>query len=700
VNPHHEGSILGLTLGLLRLASTIANYDGTNTATANTTTTISRDALNRLTGITDPTALTTTTTYDGLSDRTELQSPDAGTSTDTYDAAGNRLVHTDAKSVVSTSAYDALNRLVSTSYAVTTANVSYTYDEANSVTGCSTSNPIGRLTRIIENTVTTAFCYDARGNTIAKRQVTSSFTDITSYSYTAANRLSGVSAPDHTATMYTFNSDGRISGVQVTPAGSTTAPPTVVSAIAYLPFGPISGYTLGNSQSIARAYDANYRLTDLTSPALALHFARDAMGNIVALGNTAGASPATETYSYDPLYRLLAVTEASGTVLASYTYNGTGDRLSKTATGLATGAYLYTTGTHRIASIGNAARTNDADGNTTASVIGGNTYGFGYNGRNRLTVTQLNSSTVGTYTYNAQGERIGKVATSPLAVTERYAYDERGHLIGEYGTTNRDYVWIDGLPVAVVDNTVTGGVTSSAVNYVTADQLNTPRVVTNSAGTVIWSWAYQGNPFGEQSPTSTAGYVLNLRYSGQYYDAESGTNYNMYRNYEPAIGRYQQSDPIGLTGGISTFAYVAGNPLNLADPTGLDPGQGALPVVPTITAVDQPPTITAVGEPPTITPASGQTEAATPTGQGFQNGGPGNAIEVSPEATGGIIVGVVGGVLGSVLGPAGTIGGAAAGTYLGSYIGDNYNNPNSYIPMVMQNTGQGSDASLHAIENP
>ena len=54
------------------------------------------------------------------------------------------------------------------------------------------------------------------------------------------------------------------------------------------------------------------------------------------------------------------------------------------------------------------------------------------------------------------------------------------------------------MPVAVIDNAINGRVTTSTVNYVTDDQLGTPRAVTNSAGTVIWSWAYQGNPFGEQ----------------------------------------------------------------------------------------------------------------------------------------------------------------------------------------------------------
>jgi RHS repeat-associated protein len=338
-----------------------------------------------------------------------------------------------------------------------------------------------------------------------------------------------------------------------------------VQQITYLPFGPMTSYRL-NNQIITRSYDANYALTDITSAALNLHFARDPLGNIIAEGNTAGASPAVESYSYDPLNQLKAITQGSTTV-ESYSYNPTGDRLSKTAAGLATGTYLYTNGTHQLASINGIPRANDANGNTTGSVVGGNTYGFGYNGRNRMTVVQANGATVGTYLYNALGQRIQKTTTAPTATTQRYFYDEQSHVIGEYtvGGSNRDTIWLGDMPVATVDTTGS----TSVVNFVIGDGLGTPRVVIDGTGTAIWSWAYLGNPFGEQQPTSN-GYVLNLRFPGQYYDAESGTNYNVNRNYESATGRYLQSDPMGLAGGISTYTYVGNSPLGYIDPLGLN----------------------------------------------------------------------------------------------------------------------------------
>ena len=528
--------------------------------TANTKTVYTYDALDRVTQVTDPSGLSATYQYDGLSDPTSTTSPDTGLTARTFDAAGNVLTATDAKGITVTYTYDAQDRRLSASYADSTQNIVYHYDEPNSTTGCSTSYPIGRLTRIIENTVTTVYCYDPRGNVIQKQQITAAGTDATGYSISNGGRLSGIVYPSGSLVSYTRDGDGRIQSIGVTlPSGAAS---TAVSGVTYQPFGPVSGYTLGNGQTIARTYDANYRLTDLTSPAFNLHVARDAMGDITAIGNAPGANPATETYAYDPLYRLLSVTEASGSVLEGVTYNATGDRLTKTGSGLDTGTYTYTSGTHQLNAVGNNAFSTDADGNTTAMTQAGSTYGFGYSDRNRMTVAQIAGATVGSYVYNALGQRIQKVASS---ATERYDYNEGSQMLGEYGATNRDYIWLGGIPVANVD---TSG-TTSTIAYVTADQLGTPRGISSGSGTTEWQLPYQGNPWSEVEPTSN-GYTYNLRSPGEYADAETGTNDNINRTRSPSLGRFAQSDPSGLNGGISTYAAVNNNPLTYIDPNGLD----------------------------------------------------------------------------------------------------------------------------------
>jgi RHS repeat-associated protein len=62
---------------------------------------------------------------------------------------------------------------------------------------------------------------------------------------------------------------------------------------------------------------------------------------------------------------------------------------------------------------------------------------------------------------------------------------------------------------------------------------------------------------------------INLRFAGQYFDAETGLHYNYHRYYDPATGRYLTPDPIGLEGGINPYAYSENNPINYVDPYGL-----------------------------------------------------------------------------------------------------------------------------------
>ena len=103
--------------------------------------------------------------------------------------------------------------------------------------------------------------------------------------------------------------------------------------------------------------------------------------------------------------------------------------------------------------------------------------------------------------------------------------------------------------------------------YVHTDQLGTPRKLTDPTGAVVWDASL--TPYGlEDSIAGTE--TLDSRFPGQWADAESGLNYNYFRDYDPTLGRYIQSDPIGLRGGLNTYAYVGGNPLSRFDLFGLD----------------------------------------------------------------------------------------------------------------------------------
>jgi RHS repeat-associated protein len=101
------------------------------------------------------------------------------------------------------------------------------------------------------------------------------------------------------------------------------------------------------------------------------------------------------------------------------------------------------------------------------------------------------------------------------------------------------------------------------------DHLATPQKMTDSSGAVVWSADYK--PFGEATITVST-ITNNLGFPGQYRDAETGTLYNYFRDYDTALGRYKQADPIGLRGGVNLFTYTRNNPIRYSDPTGRDIG--------------------------------------------------------------------------------------------------------------------------------
>jgi RHS repeat-associated protein len=128
-------------------------------------------------------------------------------------------------------------------------------------------------------------------------------------------------------------------------------------------------------------------------------------------------------------------------------------------------------------------------------------------------------------------------------------------------TLTREFVTLAGRPLALVE-----GGPGGELLWVHTDHLGTPQKMTDSGGAVVWDAVF--TPFG--AAVSLAGTAENpQRFPGQRYDAETALHYNYFRDYDPSLGRYMESDPIGLLGGLNTYAYVGGNPTGARDPYGL-----------------------------------------------------------------------------------------------------------------------------------
>lgn len=123
---------------------------------------------------------------------------------------------------------------------------------------------------------------------------------------------------------------------------------------------------------------------------------------------------------------------------------------------------------------------------------------------------------------------------------------------------------------AAINVTVNSGV--AKLHFIHVDHLNTPRLVADDQQRTVWRWDQQepfGNNVADENPSGLGAFDLPLRLPGQYYDRETALHYNARRDYDVTIGRYIESDPIGIWGGLNTYAYVGNRPLTYIDPTGL-----------------------------------------------------------------------------------------------------------------------------------
>lgn len=526
---------------------------------------VTYDAGDRVVAAKDPRGLVTSYLYDGFGQLWSQISPDTGTTTFQYSGNGQQtsLTRNDGR-VLSFLYADPLGRLTQAYAGQDTRQYWYDNCLANSPdTGrgqlcrIDTTNAAGALT------THSILYYSPYDQLTARHDTGSGANDITRYAYDGMGRLTGIEYPTGMVANYSFER-GKLRAVTATSGLGVTT--NVATQIEHQPFGAIKGWTYGNGLKRLYGYDDDGRLFALSTadgPTVrqSLTYAWTADNFIRKMTNGVDATQ-THEYEYDELGRLAKDFVGGSTVGSQDQFDAVGNRVARgtTAPGSTPSSqYAISPTSNRMDSqSGNATRNfaYSSTGNLGSSTgwLGNKTYA--YDAFDRLSSTNIEGN-VTQYVINALGQRMQKAG--PLG-TFRYVYAGQNTLLGERGANGwKQYIYLAGQPVALV-------MPSGIVHYLHNDHLGRPESATRTDKMTVWKAA---NASYHRTVTLDLIAGINLGFPGQTWDAETDTWHNGFRDYDPYTGRYIQSDPIGLSGGVNTYAYVGGNPVNFVDPLGL-----------------------------------------------------------------------------------------------------------------------------------
>lgn len=576
--------------GLGRLTQVFEDPNGLNYETD-----YAYNALDNLTGITQKGGSTSANwrvrsfTYDSLFRLLTATNPESGTIAYTYDSNGNVKTKTapapnaqapSTATVTTTYSYDVLNRLIYKSYSDSTPAAGFGYDES-SVGGTSVLNPVGHLTHMTANSVSSSvFSYDPMGRVVGGWTCTPYNCGTGSfplgYTYDLAGDMTSYTSEGITFTQ-TFDAAGRVKNLTSTYADAQhpATMATIDPSVGYWPIGAIRKISLGNGLTTTAAYNNRLQPCRMNVNSSGAYFTNctDAVptGNVqdFSYGFNAGTSDngnlgsftATGTqafsrsYTYDVLNRLKTMSGNSGCTGLSWTYDAWGNRSAQTQTG----GTCYTFSAAPNVKNQLTGYQYDIAGN----LLNDGNHSYTYDAENRI--TQVDGGSTASYSYDAQGQRLRKT-TSAIGSID-YIRNFSGDVLGEwqsgnvYTGWNRDYVYMGGKLLAEYRNATT--------YFRHEDHLGSARVITDVNHAVYDSIDYQ--PFGEQSSGDTG---TTHKFTGKERDAESGLD-NFGKRYDASsLGRFMTPDAffkdshVGDPQSWNEYAYARNNPLRYVDPTG------------------------------------------------------------------------------------------------------------------------------------
>jgi len=589
------------------------------------------DAAGNVTKVTDPKLQATIYSYDLLSRLGSVQQPGSETVSYLYDARSRLAKTTNARGQDLVYGYFPFGGLETVLFdadhdglaGTGERTLSYTYDPNGNVTSTKDTAfltsaqaggglPAGRLF---------SFTYDARNRLDTTTAHYIAGAPVMDARYDAFGQRDELVLADGQTLRHQWHYDlqGRVVAACL-PQDATTDPCTATGATKKLGFMPLADDKLGsiaheNGLVTTLAYEdfgPVHSIGVSGASAQQLVYGYDELLNVSSIAETQNGTAVSPSFGfgYDAVYRLTGATYPANLDLPSsesFGYDAAGNRDDDPSNPT---PWAYDSDNRLTKSPGLSARCYDADGNQTSTRSSGDcatgtiAQSFGWDAQNRMT-SFSEGSTSASYAYDPFGRRIEKTVNG---TTTFYLWDG-DRLLAEYdGSGNRQvrYAYVPGF--APVQVAYKNGA-SESIYDVHSDHLDTPRMLTASPGqTVSWRASYEAfgrahvstDPDGS-SVTPDPQIQFNLRFPGQYFDAESGLHYNRFRYYDASTGRYISADPIGqfalLTGGGrrlgaasqaapsilaapgsrwalglangNPYWYAAGNPLVSLDPLGL-----------------------------------------------------------------------------------------------------------------------------------
>jgi RHS repeat-associated protein len=494
------------------------------------------DTENNLMSITDANGHVTSFGYDAYGRVTQTAFPSGLAESYAYDAVGNLISKTDRNGNTIQYLYDALNRLSHKGYPDSTG-VDYVYDL------------VGKIRQVSDPTGVYGFAYDNMGRLIGTTTSYSFLPNQTytnAYSYDAASNRTSLAAPDGSITTYGYDTLNRLNGLANSWAGSF--------GFGYDALSRRTALTRPNGVNTSYSYDSLSRVLSVLHQAGGAtvdgaSYTYDNAGNRASKTNYLNGI--TENYTYDALYELTQVTQGANTT-ESYSYDPVGNRLSSVGVPL----YNYNS-SNELTSTTLGAYTYDANGNT----LGDGSKTYSWNFENQLSsVTLPGSGGTVSFGYDPFGRRIQK--SGPLGTTN-FLYDGQNLLeeLDNSGNVLARYTQTQNLDAPLSE------LRSGTTSYYQQDGLGSITSLSDSAGALAKTYTYDS--YGKLI-ASTGTLTNPFQYTGRDFDSETGLSFNRARYFDPSTGRFLSEDPLGFLGsGSNSYRYVGNSPTNLIDPFGL-----------------------------------------------------------------------------------------------------------------------------------